>query len=142
MASDSEAYRFTWLPSFSALLTIRVERRGSVYVLHAEHLGGYRSALDAPSTRRSRLLLPSEWNEFQRKLKAFSFWTQSRRMSVPENFLGLDGAEWLLEGVQPGRYKAYLVWSPGEEGQGGAFREACLYLLELSGLAIPPSDFY
>ncbi|AGC48493.1 hypothetical protein MYSTI_07221 [Myxococcus stipitatus DSM 14675] len=139
---DSEVYRFTWSPSFSAPLMIRVERRGAVYVLHAEHLGGYASWLDAPRTQRSRLLLPSEWNELHRKLQAFSFWTRSSRPSAPYGVEYLDGADWLLEGVQRGRYKAYLVWSPDDKGQGGAFREACLYLLELSGLAIPPTDFY
>ncbi|WP_342376587.1 hypothetical protein NVS55_35370 [Myxococcus stipitatus] len=139
---ESEVYRFTWSPSFSAPLMIRVERRGAVYVLHAEHLGGYASWLDAPRTRRSRLLSPSEWNEFHRKLSAFSFWPSSRRPSAPVGVEYLDGADWLLEGVQHGRYKAYLVWSPAERGEAGAFREACLYLVKLSGLAIPPADFY
>ncbi|QSQ12787.1 hypothetical protein [Myxococcus landrumensis] len=140
--SDSEVYRFTWLPSFSAPLMVRVERHGAVYVMHAEHLGGYPSWVDAPRTRRSRLLLLSEWNEFLRKLTAFSFWPQSRRPSAPDDVVYGDGAEWLLEGGQHGRYKAYLVWSPAAVGEAGAFREACLYLVKLSGLAIPPTDFY
>lgn len=142
MALDSEVYRFTWSPSFSAPLMVRVERRGAVYVLHAEHMGGYASRVDAPRTQRSRMLLPSEWNEFHRKLNAFSFWESSRRPSAPYGAEYLDGSDWLLEGVQHGRYKPYLVWSPSKDGEAGAFREACLYLVKLSGLAIPPADFY
>ncbi|MFY2558913.1 hypothetical protein ACN469_14890 [Corallococcus terminator] len=46
----------------------------------------------------------------------------------------------MLEGVRQGRYRAYLVWSPNDEGEGRAFRDVCLYLLDLSGLSIPPDE--
>lgn len=46
--------------------------------------------------------------------------------------MGNDGAEWILEGVNGGRYHVVDRWTPGA----GAYREACLYLLKISDLGI------
>lgn len=53
---------------------------------------------------------------------------------------GLDGAQWILEGVKEGRYHVVDRWTP----QIGDFREACLYLLKLSNPSIDLSreDIY
>ena len=48
--------------------------------------------------------------------------------------MGLDGADWVLEGLKDTRYHCWNLWCPTEDGRQGAFRDLCLYLFELSGL--------
>ena len=44
------------------------------------------------------------------------------------NRLGLDGSEWILEGVHAGRYHVVDRWSPLD----GSFSEVCLMLVDFS----------
>ncbi|MCP3166040.1 hypothetical protein [Myxococcus qinghaiensis] len=143
-ATGSEVYRFTWMRSFEEDIAIRVERHGTVAVLHAKQLKLPSKSSDGASpldVNQSRLLLPLQWAEFRRRLEVLSFWT---RKSAREGTytIYLDGSRWLLEGAQDGGYRAYDVFLPSTAGESGAFRDACLYLVELSGLSIPSRDVY
>lgn len=139
-ASGTEVYRFTWVHSFPKPVSVRVERFGDIHRLQVSwerreadiHASG-------PTLHRTRFLLPSEWSEVLRRLDDFGFWKYRTRKTRGE-VIDLDASIWLLEGVRQGRYRAYQVWSPNDEGEGRAFRDVCLYLLDLSGLSVPPDE--
>lgn len=137
-APGLESYRFTWMRSFRDDVVIRVERRGPVHTLHVK-MGDARDG--AFVVDRRILLTPSQWQELRHRLEQARFWSADRFPKSP-NVGYLDGATWLLEGVRDGRYHALDVHSPQPEGPASAFRAACLYLVQLSGLSIPEGEVY
>ena len=121
-----EAYRFLWLRTFHHPIAIRVWRKGEERNMAFKELdgaGGYDPGkLIANLTRR---LTTDEWDKFIKLLQQASYWqlpTESRNG-------GRDGAQWILEGKKDEQYHVVDRWSP----EGGSYREACLYLLKLSG---------
>ncbi|NVJ26026.1 hypothetical protein HUW62_32870 [Myxococcus sp. AM011] len=123
-------------------MSVRVERFGDVHQLQVSWERKEDDVyVSGPTLQRTRFLLPSEWSEVLRRLERFGFWKYRTRERRGES-IQLDASLWLLEGVRQGRYRAYQVWSPEDEGEGRAFREVCLYLLDLSGLPIPALDIY
>lgn len=138
-APGIEVYRFTWMRSFNDYVLIRVEHRGPVHLLHVKvralHSGEW--LID-----RRILLTPSQWQELRRRLEQARFWSDNRYRLETEVVEYIDGAIWLLEGVRAGNYHVLYVRSPQPEGPPGAFRAACLYLVELSRLSIPAEDVY
>jgi hypothetical protein len=61
-------------------------------------------------------------------LEKADFWN----MTPNELPRGLDGANWIIEGAKKGKYHIVDRWSPED----GPFREAALYLINLSKLKI------
>ena len=47
--------------------------------------------------------------------------------------LGLDGAEWVVEGRRKGQYQFRSVWSPDDKSF-PQYRKACEYMLTLAGI--------
>lgn len=128
--SLDEVYRFLWLRSFHPPVAVRVWRTGEEYFLNAIELngaGGYEPGKEL--ARKARPLTSEEWVTFMRPLEESCFWNLPRR--DPDN-RGNDGAEWIVEGLRQGRYQVTDVWSPSS----GAYRDACIYLLKISGLGI------
>ena len=122
-----ESYRFLWLRSFNHPVAVRIWKCGSVRFISVKELdgaGGYEPGklkLD-----RKRELTPDEWREFMRHLDDSCYW----QLPTREDDAGLDGAQWIFEGVKGGRYHVVDRWSP----ESGSYRELCLYVLKLSGL--------
>jgi hypothetical protein len=130
-----EAYRFLWLRSFHDPVAVRVWREGGGRFISVKALDirGVRYREEDRSfetgkliAENSRELRPEEWAEFTRLLERACYWNLDARRDIG----GCDGAQWILEGAREGRYHAVDWWTP----QAGAYREACLYLLKLSGL--------
>lgn len=122
-------YRFLWLRTFDEPVGVRLEidpeGKGVLAAKKTSGQGGYfpgRLVVD-----RSRKIPPSKVMAFLELLGKARFWEGE---FVRED--GLDGAEWIIEGVKDGRHKVVHVWSPRE----GAFRDAALYLLKLSRLRV------
>ena len=72
-------------------------------------------------------VVPDEVETFLQRLTEFSFWSASA-----ENRIGLDGANWIMEGVCDGKYQLVERWSPDN----GAFREAALLLVALAHITV------
>ena len=55
----------------------------------------------------------------------------------PINRPGLDGTEWVLEGIRNGRYRAFAIWHPefyvDNDSRNAQFVSLCQALTELSG---------
>ncbi|HMJ07490.1 MAG TPA: hypothetical protein VK468_00700, partial [Pyrinomonadaceae bacterium] len=133
-----EVYRFLWLRTFHHPVSVRIERSRSSFRIIAVELsgaGGYEPGRISRTDHHE--VYEEDWCEFMSRLEAASFWSQ--RTTV-EGDGGNDGSQWMLEGIRRNRYHVVDRWSPNE----GAYREACIYLLKLSGFnpAIKGNEIY
>jgi enterochelin esterase family protein len=131
------ACRFLWLRTFHHPVSVRIQRSGSSIILRGVELdgaGGYAPGKIAKEVKRE--LSPAEWETVVAKLDRSGFWQMESRED--RSRMGLDGATWILEGSQGGKYHVVSRWSP----ESGDFREACLFFLQLSNLMIPGDEIY
>ena len=66
------------------------------------------------------------WASFEQLLQKAQFWNMP---AVRDNERGMDGSEWILEGLLGDKYHFAVRWTPK-----GQFRDAGIFLIELSGL--------
>jgi hypothetical protein len=132
---DGFAYRFLWLRSAHRPISIRIEKEGPLFALHAVELDGAGGSEPGGIVRRiDRALSPAERDKFQARLAAVGFWELRKN----QDRFGLDGAQWILEGAEDDRYQVVERWSPGP----GAYRDFCLLLIEFTRIGIPPLEYY
>ena len=125
----TETYRFLWLRSFDNPIVVRIWRSESNVNLVTKQLdgdGGHHPGKLVVT--KARTLSNKEWGEFTKYLEQSSYWT----LPTDIGDIGNDGAQWVLEGARENRYHVVDRWSP----KNGSYREACFYLLELSGLKL------
>jgi hypothetical protein len=139
-----EAYRFLWLRSFHPPVSVRVWRNHEQAWMSVKQLsaGGvpvngeviFTGGLTVNDTRP---MTEEEWGHFQELLMKSEFWTMPSEDGTERV---LDGAGWLLEGVNANRYHVVNRQSPKQ----GDYREACVYLLRISGVKIdePAGELY
>ena len=135
--SDTEIYRFLWLRSFHHPISVRVERQDNDIYLYTTELtgaGGY----EPGQIFRSQVIRldQAKWCDLLRLIDEAKFWNEP---SNKEKALQ-DGAQWILEGVKEHRYHLVDRQSP----RVGRYRDACIYMLELSGIDThePDNDIY
>ncbi|MCU0913325.1 MAG: hypothetical protein MUC88_02035 [Planctomycetes bacterium] len=129
------AYRFLWLRSFHRPIAVRIEEDGSSATLSMVELDGTGGRGPGNIVRRtSRALSPAEQSKFLTQLNRVGFW----EMKKNQDRFGMEGAQWVLEGTEKGQYQIVDRWSPGP----GAYRDACLTLLEIAGVSIPRAELY
>jgi hypothetical protein len=123
------AYRFLLLPAFDRPICVRLDiGPAATGLLTYKELSGQGGNFPGRLIIDRSSVLPSrEVRTFLGRLEKADFW---RAEFIEER--GLDGAEWILEGARDGRYRVAHLWSPTE----GAFREAALFLIELSGVPV------
>jgi hypothetical protein len=132
---DGFAYRFLWLRSSHHPIAVRVEQNGVSLALTAVELDGTGGHEPGGVVKRvQRALSPAEQDKFRTKLKEVGFW----EMPKNEDRFGFEGAQWLLEGAEDGQYQVVERWSP----KPGPYRDVGLLLIEFTGIAIPPLDYY
>ncbi|NJM52410.1 MAG: hypothetical protein HC846_02845 [Blastocatellia bacterium] len=125
---NTEVYRFLWLRTFHHPIFVRVERNEKTIRLFSKELdgaGGYDSRKTIKTT--DTILDESQWCQFLNLLEKSKYWqmpTEDTRLS------GVDGAQWILEGVKDGRYHIVDRFMPEKDNYG----QACIYLLQLSGV--------
>ncbi len=131
----AEVYRFTWLRSFNPWMTIRLENKNAKRVLYWKYITSAEDD-DEKSTlyRGMKEISQVEWNAFKRQLDSAAFW----EMPTRNDHEGLDGAQWLLEAIKSGKYHVVDRWSPSD----GTYKNACLFLLGLTGLNVSGNRVY
>ena len=141
-APPVEQYRFLWLPSFHPPFAIRIARGASddpdagalLTVKELARLTGF--TLPGPLVRVTTVELPADrWAALRTQLDV-GFWPLPSE-PTRESRSGLDGAEWVMEGVRGTEYHVVHRWSPDEHSPAAdqAFRAAALAFVDASGLA-------
>jgi hypothetical protein len=135
----NEAYRFPWLRTFANPIMVWVKCYPGGCSLTARRLdssGGYEPGKVVE--RREKKLSEQEPTNVRLLLSKAQFCSRQ----PGDERIGLDGAQWILEGTRDGSYHLWDVWSPERSGPYAAFRELCLELIRLSGLMIRSSEVY
>jgi hypothetical protein len=120
---DEHIYRITVLPAFtgpeSVTLAILSDGTGQIQ-FRAVDRQSQRLSLDKLHT-----INPQQAADFTSKLNQIQFWQLQTELQQ----FGCDGADWILEGVENGKYHIVFRWCPGKT----PFGEAARKLFELSG---------
>lgn len=119
--------RFTWLRSFHQPVFVRVEGldtpKARLVATELSGAGGYDPG--TVKVRIDRALTPAEAEGIRASLQA----TDVLRSSPTGCELGLDGAQWVVEGVDGSGYHFVSRWSPSS----GGVREFGLAMLRVTG---------
>jgi hypothetical protein len=129
LAPGAESYRFLYLRSFDAPISVRVQRIGDSWLLSGRTLsgkGGYEPG--SVVNRTERELSTEEVQALERRLRGADFWGDPW---VNQEDTGVDGARWILEGRRGSEYRLLDIWSP-EGIHYRLFRDICLYFLDLA----------
>jgi len=122
-----ESYRVIWIPTFHPPIAVHIwssQDRRYLVTKELDGKGGY--GMGNLSLDERRPLTEEEWFKFKRLLADASYWSlPPADNALPPN----DGAFWVIEGVEHQKYHDVHRHTPSKE-----FRDACVYLVELSGL--------
>jgi tetratricopeptide (TPR) repeat protein len=135
--SDSlpaKVFRFTWLRTFHNPIVIGLENTNDSITLYwkvCDGAGGYDPGKIIEN--KSKTLTIKEWKDFVDSINSIDFWNLPTTKS---GILGTDGAQWILEGKELGKYHVVDRWS------GGTIEKVCLKLLEFTDLKIKQDDIY
>jgi hypothetical protein len=138
---NAEIYRMTILPTWGNSIAVRVQKHGELYSLSARRLdgqAGYEAgklveskdvALDADDSKTLAVLIQN-LNFFQ--------------MPTEDAVIGVDGDEWIIEGVSHGKYHVAVRWcapayDPGKRKLTG-FVSLSKFLLDKSTLSERPKN--
>jgi len=128
--ANQHCYRFLWLRTFHPPVAITVivdeEHTGEVTLKVTDGMGGYGPGQIVMDEKYSASKENIE--RFLGLLEKADFWN----MPTKENKLGMDGAQWILEGVKDGNYHIVDRWSPKE----GSFRNVALNMIQLAALNV------
>ena len=119
----AESYRFLWVRSFhpTVLVRLSVDRLGKIVVVYKETTapaGGH--FLKTEETDLLETFAYIGWESFEEEFAELlrstadeSLWSQPFR--VDEDFVHLDGADWVLEGLRADDCHVVYRWSPSEQ---------------------------
>jgi hypothetical protein len=127
LGGNISVYRYTNLGTWSPPLTYRVEKKDSLVTITkrmTDGQGGYKSG--KLIFNKTKILSMKEWQDLKNKLDSISFWS----MPTHENIFGLDGSEWILEGIENNKYTFVTRWSPDSHGD-QKFVRVCNYFEEI-----------
>ena len=129
-------YRFIWLRTFHHPISLRIEisdkEHAVLYVKETDGAGGYEPG--KIKTKDEKRLSKVEVRKFLETIAENNFWLLPKTGGEE----GLDGAQWIIEGMSDGKYHVVERWSPDE----GNVREIGLYFLKMSALNLNNDEIY
>ena len=137
----STVYRFLWLRTFHHPVSIRVsiapDGTAEAQIKVSSGAGGYDPGHVIED--RTGKLSPIEVSDLLKLVSATNFWKLPTEEQIHPDRIDLDGAQWIVEGVQNDRYHIVDRWSPTK----GTYHDLGLYFIKhLSGLKIPRREIY
>lgn len=129
-----KVFRFTWVRTFHNPIVIGLENNNDSIILYwkvCDGAGGYEPG--KITENKSKVLTIKEWTDFVSSINSINFWNLPTTQS---GILGTDGAQWILEGKELGKYHVVDRWS------GGIIESVCVKLLGLTDLKIKQDDIY
>lgn len=135
---QAESYRFIWLRTFHHPVVIRIDVRpdGICGLTTKVGLGSgdYDPGMLIRNETRPLTRQQSEW--FLTHSLLHELWGMPTDASKPG---GLDGSQWIIEGVKGGRYQFVDKWSP----QDGPIHDLGLVMaIGLANLKVPQDEIY
>jgi len=146
----SATWRFLWLRSFHPEIAVRLEISPTGCRVVTTVLGERPPPREVRQGRLTQLIFEARFGAIARRdsvvvslgecaptlgrVAAMDFWTTQSGHEA----LGVDGAEWILEGAESGRYHVVNRWSPDSTRDRG-LRAAGLMFLQL-GRAVPDRE--
>jgi len=105
-------YRFLWLRTFHHPVAVRItfNADGTVALVTkmCNGAGGYKPG--KLIVNKARILSQEEVHRFQLKVEEVGYWG----LPPQDDKIGLDGAQWIIEGAQGSKYHFVDRWSPKE----------------------------
>ena len=130
-ASGPEStYRLTYIPAFSGptaiTLSVASDGKGTIAIKTLD--------VDREVTKTDETVPASR----DRLHRFFTLLDEAHYWATPTELprTGVDGAEWILEGVRDGKYRVVVRWCPDIERQSDEeipFAKACRILFEMAG---------
>jgi len=124
-------FRFTYIPTFTKPVTIRIEKEKDKYVMISKRAygkGGYDFGELEKTEKRE--LKKKEVDKILKMIEESNFWKLDfklkRKMSM------LDGSQFIFEGVKNGKYNA--VERISIDSDDDSVKKIGIYLLEISGI--------
>jgi hypothetical protein len=133
----NECYRFLWLRTFDnpILVCFFDGLKGkSIRWKILDGAGGYDPG--KIMTSKERVLSIEEWNRIEEIIDDMEFW---RLYTENKYYIGMDGAQWIIEGKCEKNYHIVDRWSPKKSN---SFRQGCLKLLAFTDIEIPEDEIY
>ncbi len=137
----AEAYRFLYLRSFHHPISVRLvvapDKTATLVSKETNGKGGY----EPGRLIRDRTIHLSQiqTESFLTALTEFSFWSLPTLLEAEG--IQLDGARWILEGVNEGRYHVVDRWSPDRADDPIRIIGSRL-MIELAHFRLPSRDVY
>jgi hypothetical protein len=134
-AQKGSTYRFTWLRTFHHPVAVRIsadEGRVKLVAVELDGAGGYRPG--KVLRRKAIELSRTQFHDLEALIRSKDFWD----LPAHEETNGLDGSEWIIEGVSGGNYHVVDRWSPDT----GPVREIGEQMLLLTGWHFPSREIY
>ena len=130
----TKIYRFTWLRTFNNPIVIGLENENDSITLYWKVCDGEGGYLPGKLIKHKKILLDlNVWTQFSQKIESIDFWN----LQTTENdIFGTDGAQWILEGKELGKYHVVDRWS------GGKISTVCMDLLKMTDLNIKKEEIY
>lgn len=137
----TQTYRFLWLRSFHHPVSIRLEVNADGTALLTTKItsgqGGYEPG---------RLIM-NRTQKFDRertswvldRIEELKFWTLSTNPPCDPDVIGVDGAQWIFEGVKGGTYHIVDRWSPDK---GEVHSLGIMMLIDLAKLKLLYQEVY
>lgn len=129
----TKIFRFTWLRTFHNPVVVCLQNSNGLVTLYwkvCSGRGGYDPGKIIEDKRKT--LTNKEWSDFVNRINSINFWD----ISSVNSSIGNDGAQWILEGKELGRYKVVDRWG------GDEIRSICNLLLKMTDLQIKESEIY
>lgn len=138
--TNAFAYRITILSALKPeSISVRIQRDGDKLTLIAKRIGNRHSKPDKLLQEKQRVLSAEESAKFLEKLKTLSFFEIPAKRDGLDEF-GMDGENWILEGIEQGKYHEVNRWSPEHESRKReiqSYLDVCNLMVKWANLAEP-----
>jgi len=139
--ANAEVYRITILPTWGNSIAVRVQKHGELYSLSARRLDGQAGYNPGKLVESKDIALGADDSKTLAVLiQNLDFF----QISTEDDVRGMDGDEWIIEGVSQGKYHVAVRWCAPSYDPGKrkltAFLALCKFLVDKSTLSERPKN--
>ncbi|PYU77966.1 MAG: hypothetical protein DMG50_29140 [Acidobacteria bacterium] len=139
--ANAEVYRITILPTWGNSIAVRVQKHGELYSLSARRLDGQAGYNPGKLVESKDIALGADDSKTLAVLiQNLDFF----QISTEDDVRGMDGDEWIIEGVSQGKYHVAVRWCAPSYDHGKrkltAFLALCKFLVDKSTLSERPKN--